>query len=135
VSSGPPTAAVPTIGGTGAAAGRQRGPVRLAVVFVVLLGMVGAGWGCDVRQVRTVEGLVTSVTSSSPSAVEGFTLRLEDGQVLDFVITGAIDLGDGGFPGSHLREHQALAQPVRVTFREEGTAGAVQRVVVRLEDA
>ena len=111
------------------------GAARPVLAILALLLAVGAVWGCDVRQVRTVEGLVISVDGSSPSAVDGFTLRLEDGQVLEFVITDAVDLDEGGVPGSHLREHQALAQPVRVTFREEGSAEALRRIVVRLEDA
>lgn len=96
------------------------------IVFAVLLG----GAGCSVGEVRTVEGLVVDVTGTSPSDIQAFSLRAADGTVFRFD-PGEVGLGDGGFPAAHLREHLALAAPVRVTYRVDGD----RNVVVRLEDA
>lgn len=76
-----------------------------------------------------VEGLVVDVVGSSPADIESFSLRTSDGQILSFTI-GAIELDGGAFPPAHLREHQAVAELVRVTYRQEGD----RLVAVRLED-
>lgn len=77
-----------------------------------------------------MDGLVIEVAGSSPARVDWFTLRTADGQQLHFAL-GPIALDDGAFPPNHLREHQALATPVRVTYRPDGD----RLVAVRLEDA
>jgi hypothetical protein len=99
----------------------------------VLLG--GAAAGCAVSDVQTVEGLVIAVEGGSPESIESFTLRATDGATLRFFIEAPLDLGNGGFPTPHLREHQALAEPVRVTYRVSRVDGTDRFVVVRLEDA
>ena len=102
-----------------------RRTVRAAICSLVLAACGGA-----VSQIQTVEGIVVEVVSDSPVAIEAFTLRTEQGEQLHFSLGGE-DFGHGTFPATHLREHQALAQPVRVSYRAEGDAN----VVVRLEDA
>lgn len=102
-----------------------RRTVRAAICSLVLAACGGA-----VSQIQTVEGVVVEVVSDSPVAIEAFTLRTEQGEQLHFSLGGE-DFGHGTFPATHLREHQALAQPVRVTYRVEGDVN----VVVRLEDA
>jgi hypothetical protein len=103
-----------------------RRTVRTAICSLVLAACGGA-----VSQIQTVEGIVVEVVSDSPVAIEAFTLRTEQGEQLHFSLAGE-DFGHGTFPATHLREHQALAQPVRVSYRSE-SGGA--NVVVRLEDA
>ncbi|MEJ7803324.1 MAG: hypothetical protein WKH68_08130, partial [Candidatus Limnocylindria bacterium] len=88
------------------------------------------GCGGAEAPVRTVEGLVLEVVGDSPADIEAFTLRTDEGEALRFSL-GAVDSADAGFPASHLREHQALAEPIRVTYRREGETN----VVVRLDDA
>lgn len=72
---------------------------------------------------------MVEVVGSSPAEIESFSLRTSDGQVLSFTI-GPIELDEGAFPPAHLREHQAVAEPVEVTYRREGD----RLVAVRLED-
>lgn len=99
-------------------------------IRVALLALVGTACGGGLSQIQTVEGLVVEVESDSPVAIEAFTLRTDQGEQLHFSL-GGVDFGQGAFPATHLREHQALAEPVRVSYRAEGGAN----VVVRLEDA
>ena len=99
-------------------------------ITVAILSLVLTACGGAVSQIQTVEGLVVEVVSDSPVAIEAFTMRTPQGEQLRFSLVG-VDFGHGGFPATHLREHQALAQPVRVTYRVEGEVN----VVVRLEDA
>lgn len=97
---------------------------------VALLALLLVGCGGAETQVQTVEGLVLEVLGDSPADIEAFTLRTDEGEALRFSL-GAGASEDGGFPASHLREHQALAEPIRVTYRVEGGIN----VAVRLEDA
>jgi hypothetical protein len=70
------------------------------------------------------------VVGDSRADIEAFTLRTDEGEALRLSL-GAGDDGNGGFPASHVREHQALAEPIRVTYRvDEGL-----NVALRLEDA
>lgn len=76
-----------------------------------------------------VDGIVVSVDSSGLSEVRGFTLRTSGGSSFDFAV-GVLE-NAAAFSPSHLAEHQATSQPVRVYFRTENGA----HVVYRLEDA
>jgi len=106
-----------------------RGNLRLALAPAILALLLA---GCEgaVTPVQTVEGIVLEVVGDSPVDIGSFTIRTAQGEQVQFSLSG-VELGDDGFPASHLREHQALAQPVRVTYRLEGPTN----VVVRLEDA
>ena len=97
----------------------------LTLAAVVLLTTVG----CN-PTLLSETGLVTDVRSSSLVAIDGFQLRTADGRTLDFS-TKDLPYRDDGFPPQHLREHQALAQPVTVTYRV--TDG--RNDVVKLQDA
>ncbi len=99
-------------------------------IRVALLALLLTACGSGLSQIQTVEGLVVEVESDSPVAIDAFTLRTDQGEQLHFSL-GGVDFGHGAFPASHLREHQALAQPVRVSYRAEGGVN----LVVRLEDA
>jgi hypothetical protein len=71
-------------------------------------------------QTHTARGVLLAVDSPSIQRVERFTLRTDDGQVLDF--SAAPDFNSGAShamsPG-HLRQHMALAEAITVTYREE----------------
>ncbi|MDQ3492209.1 MAG: hypothetical protein M3452_02970 [Chloroflexota bacterium] len=99
-------------------------------IRVALLALLLTACGSGLSQIQTVEGLVVEVESDSPVAIDAFTLRTDQGEQLHFSL-GGVDFGHGAFPATHLREHQALAQPVRVSYRAEGGVN----LVVRLEDA
>ncbi len=74
-------------------------------------------------------GVIVGVESEGLDRVRGFTLRTDGGETLEFAI-GTLEQG-AEFPPGHLVEHQATAQPVRVTYVVEGDA----RRAVRIEDA
>ena len=92
--------------------------------------MLAAVLGGCTPALQSETGVVLSVDSSSPVNVSGFTLRTDDGRQVVFV-TDAVAFDQSGFPPEHLREHLALASPVKVTYRV--TDG--HNSVVRLEDA
>jgi hypothetical protein len=74
-------------------------------------------------------GVVVSVDATSLSDVRGFTLRRPGGELVEFSLR---ELQNGtDFPPGHLAEHQATAEPIRVTFRSEDD----ERFALRLEDA
>jgi hypothetical protein len=78
-----------------------------------------------------VAGLVTDIETQGVGQVQAFTLRTEDGRELRFVIDGGTDLGAGGFPADHLREHMTTVTGVEVAYRTEGE----QRIATKLTDA
>jgi len=75
-------------------------------------------------------GIVIAVDQASVTTVRSFTIRTNDGQELVFLV-GTLDLSDNAFPANHLHEHMAIAEPVNVEYRTEGT----DRVAFRLTDA
>ena len=99
----------------------------LLIALLSAAGLVAAG--CQ-PTLYTETGIVTTVNSASLVEVDGFTLRTNDGRTLTFS-TRDLPIRDDGFPPQHLREHQALAQPVQVTYRV--TDG--RNDVVKLQDA
>lgn len=80
---------------------------------------------------RSAEGIVTAIDTLGLSQVQGFTLRTEDGRSLHLTISDGTDLGAGGFPPDHLREHMATASGVAVVYRTEGDT----LVAIQLTDA
>ena len=76
-----------------------------------------------------MDGVVVAVDAASLTDVRGFTLRTTGGLALDFklgVLENATD-----FSPSHLKEHQATSEPIRVWFRVVNG----DRVAYRIEDA
>ena len=65
-----------------------------------------------------ITGVVLATEGSGPAAVERFTLRTADGQVLTFLIDRLAVTG-GGKPAPHLREHQLDGQPIEVEYKVE----------------
>jgi hypothetical protein len=109
--------------------GRGGRSARAALV-VLGLALVTAvvAVGCE-PALQTDSGIVTSVDSPSIGVVDGFELQARDGRRLVFDTSGLAFHPE--FPPTHLIEHQALAQPITVTYRTEGD----RLVVVRLDDA
>jgi hypothetical protein len=120
--------------------GRSLG--SLASRTVIVAGLAIVGWFLFWSVARTcactprpsfpdspVEGVVVSVSSPSLGQVTSFDLRLASGGTLHFFV-GTLENATE-FPPSHLAEHQATSQPVRVHFRTENGI----HTVYRLEDA
>jgi hypothetical protein len=103
------------------------GLVRGGSVLLIAAAVVVGGCG---GTLQTATGVVISVQARSLTEVDGFTLRTPDGQLLEFT-AGPIAFDQTSFPPQHLREHQATSQPVKVTYRFEGST----RVATKLEDA
>jgi hypothetical protein len=101
---------------------------RVAGAFVLLLLVAVTGAACQ-PTLHQATGIVVAVDSPALGAVDGFELRADDGATMAFDTRG-LRFGEG-FPAAHLAEHQAVAEPVRVTYRIEGG----RNVVVRLDDA
>jgi hypothetical protein len=59
-----------------------------------------------------LDGLVVEVQTASLLQVASFTLRTDDGTLVELIVEG-----DVGVTPSHLREHMALGDPVTVTVR------------------
>jgi len=71
-------------------------------------------------QTQTAQGVLLDVVSSSLQKVDSFTLRTDDGRELTFVPAPNFnaDATHAMTPG-HMRQHMALADPVRVTYQEQ----------------
>ena len=78
---------------------------------------------------KTEVGVVVFVDSVSLTDVRRFAIRTTDGRTVEFTI-GVLENG-AQFPPGHLGVHEVTAEPVRVTYRDEGG----EHVAVRLEDA
>jgi hypothetical protein len=76
-----------------------------------------------------VEGVVAAVDSAGLGRVSGFTIRVAGGATMAFEL-GSLE-NPTEFSPSHIAEHMASSQPVRVFFRLEDA----RAVVYRLEDA
>jgi hypothetical protein len=101
--------------------------VTRALAVATLAGLLVLA-GCT-EPLQTATGIVVTVDSPSPGVVDGFVLRTDGGATIAFS-TRTTQFDRVGFPPQHLREHQALASPVRVTYR---AADGVNEVV-KLED-
>lgn len=60
-------------------------------------------------------GIVIAATGPDVASVTSFSLRNSDGQVIDFTV-GRLDVGDGGLPAPHLREHMLGTTPTIVYY-------------------
>lgn len=101
---------------------RTRAALVIALVLVGLTACEAAG--------STAAGIVVDVEGTTVTDIQAFTLRTEAGKDVRFEL-GSLDLTNGAFPASHLREHMALASPVAVAYRAEGK----RLVAFRLTDA
>lgn len=98
--------------------------VVAAAAVYVLRGVGGPPTGTS-----QASGVIVRVDSEGLDRVRGFELRTPDGSIVSFAL-GNLE-NPTAFPPGHLAEHQATAQPVRVSYRLEGGIN----VAVRLEDA
>ena len=104
---------------------------RLVVAAVAALAVSLAAGACAAQApLQQAQGIVLEVEGTLATGIEGFTLRTDGGEVLEFTI-GELDLTRGAFDAGHLRAHQLGVEPVRVFYRDEGGS----RVALRLEDA
>ena len=77
-----------------------------------------------------VDGVIVSVEAAGLGEVRGFVLRPANSPFSLGFVLGALE-NSTDFPPSHLAEHQATSQPVRVFFRTDNGV----HVAYRLEDA
>ncbi|MEO7117659.1 MAG: hypothetical protein ABIZ34_01670 [Candidatus Limnocylindrales bacterium] len=108
---------------------------RRAAIGMAALLVSTATIGCSGGGATRVEGLVITVVGDSPVSVDSFTLRSSDGKTYEFRFDPSVDFTQSDFPPNHLREHQAVATPVRVTYRTEGSGTSATYFATRLEDA
>jgi hypothetical protein len=101
---------------------------RGLVVALAIAGVLVSVVACE-PAVEQVEGVLIHVDTQGLDAVEAFTLRTDEGRAIEFRV-GVIE-NAAEFPPGHLAEHLANGQPIRVTYRREGSAN----VAFRLEDA
>jgi hypothetical protein len=92
--------------------------------FAILAAMPLTACRQDARPTR-LDGLVVEIQTASILQISSFTLRTDDGTLVEIVVEG-----DVGMTASHLREHMALADPVTVTVRY--TDGLT--IATRIED-
>ncbi len=95
---------------------------RISIVLFTLLFSVIAACSSG-NEEKSVTGEITAVEARSIAEFESLTLVDEDGRVWEFV-GGAF----AGFTPSHLREHMALGDPVKVWYVEVGDEMRVTRI-------
>jgi hypothetical protein len=102
----------------------------LATLVLATIALVGCGPGpaTTPKIDSPVDGVVIAVDAASLTNVNGFTLRIGMWS-LDFKL-GPLENATS-FSPSHLKEHQATSEPIRVWFRMENG----ERVAYRIEDA
>jgi hypothetical protein len=98
------------------------------LILALTLASAVALTGCE-PAAEEATGVLVHVDTKGIDAVESFTLRTDDGRVIEFRI-GRLENG-AEFPPGHLAEHLAGGEPIRVSFRRDGSAN----VAFRLEDA
>ncbi len=79
-----------------------------------------------IRLLKSAQGLVTDVRSSSLLQVDSFTFPILGGLSLEFIVDEASDFGE--FTPSHLRQHGVLNEPVTVFFRETPKGLVAERI-------
>lgn len=98
--------------------------MRRTMFVLVLLAVSVPLTGCrQEARPATLEGVVISVQPASFMLVGTFTLRTNDGQMIELSAEGDI-----GITAGHMREHMTLADPVVVTVRYEGDRVFATRV-------
>ena len=72
-------------------------------------------------QTETVRGVLIDVEARGLQQLDSFTVRTDDGQELTFVPAPNFNQGEShAMTPGHMRQHMALADPVTVTYRDEG---------------
>lgn len=101
----------------------------IAVVLVIAGTRPPAGSPDASGLVSPVDGVVVAVDSAGLGQVRDFVLRLPDASTITFTL-GPLENATE-FSPSHLTEHLASSEPIRVSFRLENGSP----VAYRLEDA
>lgn len=78
---------------------------------------------------KSATGVIVAIDSGGLADVRGFTLRLDGGPTMDFLLDRLQT--STTFPPGHFAEHQATAEPVKVWY--EDVAGV--HFALRVEDA
>jgi hypothetical protein len=108
---------------------RALGALSALVVIAFVLAACGPQPAATPDVQSPVDGVVIEVDAASLTDVRGFTLRTSSGVAFGFKL-GALENATE-FSPSHLKEHQATSEPIRVWFRVENG----DRVAYRIEDA
>jgi hypothetical protein len=106
---------------------RRRGAARHELLALLLLVASALVVGCQ-RDTRptVLQGLIVDMQAASFVQVGSFTLRTNDGQLIELAAEGDI-----GITAGHMREHMTLADPVAVTVRYDGD----RVIATRVDDA
>ena len=68
-----------------------------------------------------MRGVLVDVQSRGLQQLDSFSIRTDDGRELTFVPAPSFNQGEAhAMTPGHMRQHMALADPVTVTYREEG---------------
>jgi hypothetical protein len=102
---------------------RREALARLTLTALSLTFL--AGCQRDTRP-TTLVGVVIAMQPASVLQIASFTLRTDDGQLIELACEG-----DVGITPSHMRDHMVLAEPVSVPVRYEGD----RVIAVRVDDA
>lgn len=78
------------------------------------------------RRPTVYQGLIVDMQAASFVQIASFTLRTDDGELIEMVCQG-----DVGITPGHMRDHMALADPVSVPVRYEGS----KVIALRVDDA
>lgn len=91
------------------------------------LALIGCATGPFTPR-NTITGVVIAVDGPNAAQVDHFTLRTNEGQILEFVV-GTLELTNGGLPAPHLREHLVSGEPIAVDYRDEDGATIAIRYI------
>jgi hypothetical protein len=69
------------------------------------------------------QGLIVEMQAASFVRIASFTLRTDDGELIEMTCEG-----DVGITPGHMRDHMALADPVAVTVKYDGSRVIALRV-------
>lgn len=94
----------------------------------LILGAPPSGTGPSPRATKAVVGVIVDVQMESLTKARSIKVRTPAGEVIAFDLT-LLESG-AQFPVGHLAEHQATAERVQVSYREE----AGTRFAIRVED-
>jgi hypothetical protein len=73
-------------------------------------------------------GVVISADGPDSTQVDSFSLRTNEGQVIQFKV-GRLDLTGGGLPAPHLREHLLSGVPITVYYEVQDGANVATHYI------
>ena len=93
---------------------------------MALLAVLGFGSACAAATpTHTLRGVLVDVQSRSLQQLDSFTVRADDGRELTFTPAATFNSGvtsgeSHSMTPGHMRQHMALADPITVTYRDDG---------------